>query len=77
VSFYFVLAIVTLPQVLFGWSRFNHVLSSPARQFTRGTEMNVIEPQLLIALGTLAGGVAALIEALRPLFRGDKLRRRS
>jgi hypothetical protein len=38
--------------------------------------MNALEPQILTAIGVLAGGVAALIGALRPLFRRDKLRRR-
>lgn len=38
--------------------------------------MNVIDPQFLTAIGVLAGGVAALIEALRQLLSRDRTRRR-
>lgn len=41
-----------------------------------GTAMNALL-ETLTALGVLATGIAALIEALRPLIRRDKLERRS
>lgn len=38
--------------------------------------MNLIDPQLLTAIGVLAGGIAALLETLRQLLSGDQTRRR-
>ena len=38
--------------------------------------MNALELQILTALGVFASGLAALIEALRSLFRRDKPRHR-
>jgi hypothetical protein len=36
----------------------------------------VLDPQILTAVGVFAGGVAALIEALRQTFLSDKRRSR-